>query len=289
MWNHLKTTVLLAALTGVLVYVGRAVGGEAGMVIAFLFAVAMNFSAYWFSDKVLLRVYRAREVSDYEAPELLDLVRDLARRASLPMPKVYLLPQPQPNAFATGRNPEHAAVAVTEGILRLLSPDELRGVLAHELAHVANRDTLISTIAATIAGAISMIANIAQWGLLFGGGRRDDEGGSPIGALVSILVAPFAAMLIQLAISRSREYAADAYGARLVGSGRPLARALLKLERGAELVPAHVAPSTAHLFIVNPLRGGGLSSLFSTHPATAERVRRLEAMDTRGAGAWVRA
>lgn len=289
MWNLFKTTFLMALLTGVLMFAGRALGGPDGMVIAFLLATVMNFGAYWFSDKVLLRMYGAHQVTEYEAPELVGMVRDLAARGGLPMPKVYVIPQPTPNAFATGRNPEHAAVAVTAGILQVLSPDELRGVLAHELGHVRNRDILISTIAATMAGAISMLANMAQWALFLGGTRsHDDDGPSPLGALLTMILAPFAAMLIQFAISRSREYGADAYGAQLVGAGRPLARALRKLETASQRIPAHVDPSTAHLFIVNPLFGrGGLGSLFSTHPSTAERVKRLEAMDqTQGFGAF---
>ncbi|MFZ5480762.1 MAG: zinc metalloprotease HtpX [Myxococcota bacterium] len=281
MWNYFKTTVLMALLTGVFVVVGRALGGDQGMILAFLFAGVMNFGAYWFSDKLLLRMYGAREISQYEAPEIWAMVADLSRRAGIPMPKVYLLPQAAPNAFATGRNPSHAAVAVTSGILEILSPEELRGVLAHEIGHVVNRDTLISTIAATMAGAVSMLAQWAQWALIFGGGRSDEEeGGSPLGGIFAILVAPFAAMLIQLAISRSREYAADAYGAKLVGSGRSLASALQRLEVAAHRIPAHVEPSTAHLFIVNPFGGAhGLLDLFRTHPRTEERVRRLQAMD----------
>ncbi|MDP2315679.1 MAG: zinc metalloprotease HtpX [Pseudomonadota bacterium] len=282
MLNNLKTALLLGLLTGLLVVAGRLLGGQQGMVLAFGFAVVMNFSAYWFSDKVLLRMYGARQIGPDDAPEVYAMVEDLARRASLPMPKVYVLPQAGPNAFATGRNADHAAVAVTAGILQVLSPEELRGVLAHELGHVKNGDILIATIAATLAGAISMLANIAQWGLIFGGGRSDDErGGSPLGLLVTLIVAPFSAMLIQLAISRSREYAADAYGAQLIGEGRPLADALIRLDQANERVPTHADPSTAHLFIVSPLVGRGVSSLFRTHPHTEDRVRRLLELDQR--------
>ncbi|MES2638987.1 MAG: zinc metalloprotease HtpX [Myxococcota bacterium] len=283
MLNHLKTTLLLGLLTGVLVVAGRLLGGTQGMVLAFGFAVVMNFGAYWFSDKVLLRMYGAHEIGPQDAPEIWAMVEDLAKRADLPMPKVYLLPQAGPNAFATGRNANHAAVAVTSGILHILTPEQLRGVLAHELGHIKNGDILISTIAATMAGAISMLANIAQWGLIFGGGRSDDEEGqNPIGLLVTLIVAPFAAMLIQLAISRSREYAADAYGAKLVGEGRPLADALLRLEQGNARMPTQAEPSTAHMFIVSPLVGRGISTLFRTHPHTEDRVERLRALDLAG-------
>lgn len=280
MLNHLKTGVLMALLTALLVGAGRLLGGEQGMILAFVFAAVLNFGTYWFSDKLLLRMYGAREIGPRAAPEIWAMVADLSRRAELPMPKVYLLPQAGPNAFATGRNPGHAAVAVTSGILEILSPDELRGVLAHEIGHIRNNDILLATIAATMAGAISMLANMAQWSLIFGGGRGDDEeGGNPIGLLVGLLVAPIAATLIQLAISRSREYAADAYGAKLVGEGRPLASALLRLERGNDRVPTHATPSSAHLFIVAPLTGSRMAALFRTHPATEERVRRLREID----------
>ncbi len=280
MLNHLKTGLLMALLTALLVGAGRLLGGNQGMVLAFGLAVVMNFATYWFSDKVLLRMYGAHEIGPAEAPEIWAMVQDLSQRAGLPMPKVYLLPQAGPNAFATGRNPKHAAVAVTSGILEILSPEELRGVLAHELGHIRNGDILIATIAATMAGAISMLANMAQWSMIFGGGRSDDEeGANPIGMLIGLIVAPIAATLIQLAISRSREYAADAYGAKLVGEGRPLANALLRLERGNDRVPTHATPSSAHLFIVAPLTGSRLASLFRTHPATEDRVRRLQELD----------
>lgn len=277
--NALKTTALLAALTGLFVAVGRALGGDQGMVLAFGLALAMNFVSYFFSDRIVLAMYRARPVTPAQAPELYRMVESLAREASMPMPKVYVVEDPSPNAFATGRSPAHAAVAVTTGILDLLSERELRGVLGHELSHVLHRDTLVSTIAATIAGAISMLAHWAQWALWAGRGRDDDDrGGNPLGALLAILVAPIAASLIQLAVSRSREYAADLRGAKLHGNPLDLAAALEKIAVGARREPMHAEPATAHLFIVNPLTGGGLSGLFSTHPPTAERVKRLRAL-----------
>lgn len=275
MFNHLKTALLLGLLTGVLVAAGRLLGGAEGMVLAFVFATLMNFGAYWFSDKVLLRMYGARQIGPNDAPEIWAMVDELSRRAGLPMPKVYLLPQEGANAFATGRNPANAAVAVTSGILRILSPSELRGVLAHEVAHIKNNDILIGTLAATMAGAISMLANMAQWSMIFGGGRSDEDRGGGIGAIATMIVAPLAATLIQLAISRSREYAADATGAELAGSGVPLANALLRLERSSEHVPTDASPSTAHMFIVAPFTGGGIWSLFRTHPRTEDRVKRL--------------
>ena len=275
MFNHLKTALLLGLLTGVLVAAGRLLGGAEGMVLAFVFATLMNFGAYWFSDKVLLRMYGARQIGPHDAPEIWAMVDELSRRAGLPMPKVYLLPQEGANAFATGRNPANAAVAVTSGILRILSPSELRGVLAHEVAHIKNNDILIGTLAATMAGAISMLANMAQWSMIFGGGRSDEDRGGGIGAIATMLIAPLAATLIQLAISRSREYAADATGAELAGSGVPLANALLRLERSSEHIPTDASPSTAHMFIVAPFTGGGIWSLFRTHPRTEDRVKRL--------------
>ncbi len=277
MWNNLKTTLLLASLTGLLLFVGRALGGNLGMVAALGVAVVVNVGSWWFSDRLILSMYGAREVDPLQAPQLHGMVRELAGRAGLPVPKVYVIPQAQPNAFATGRDPEHAAVAVTEGILRMLPPEELRGVIAHELAHIRNRDTLISAVAAVAGGAISMLASWAQWALILGSGRNsDEESGSGVGGLVGILVAPIAATVIQLAISRSREYAADAYAARLIGDGRPLARALLRLEDGAAHIPAHAEPATAHLFIVSPFSGGGIFALFRTHPRTEDRVARLQ-------------
>ena len=274
--NTMRTFILLAALTALLVFIGGALGGRNGMFIAFGIALVMNFGSYWFSDKIVLRMYHAQEASP--SSELYSMVRTLATRAGLPMPKVYIIPQAQPNAFATGRNPEHAAVAATEGIMRLLSREELAGVIGHELAHVKNRDILIGTIAATIAGAISMLANMAQWSMIFGGGRSDDEEGNGglIGGLVMIIVAPIAAMLIQMAVSRSREYVADEDGARIAGNPRYLSNALRRLHASAQQLPMDANPATAHMFIVSPLTGRGLTSLFSTHPPMEERIARLE-------------
>jgi heat shock protein HtpX len=240
----------------------------------------MNFVSYWFSDKIVLSMYRAQPVTEAQAPELYGIVRRLSQKAGLPMPKVYVIPDGTPNAFATGRNPEHGVVAVTEGIMRLLAREELEGVIAHELSHIKHRDILTQTVVATIAGAISMLAQMAQWAMIFGGGRRDDdEHGSPIAALVMMIVAPIAAMLVQMAISRTREYEADRGGAAMAGNPYGLANALLKLEQGKQLVPMHdPKPATAHMFIVNPLSGGGLMTLFSTHPPIAERVKRLKEM-----------
>jgi len=279
--NMLKTTFLMALLTVILVTAGGALGGQSAMVTAFLFAVVMNGVSYWFSDKIVLRMYGAKEVEPKDAPKLYRILQDLTLRAHMPMPRVYVIPQETPNAFATGRDEQHAAVAVTEGILDILSESELRGVLAHELSHVKNRDILIGTIAATMAGAISMLANIAQWGLIFGGRSSDDrEGGNPIAALAMIILAPLTAMLVQLAISRGREYGADATGARISGDPLSLANALKKLQRGVEKTPMEANPATAHMFIVSPLTGGGLMTLFSTHPPLEERISRLEMMAT---------
>lgn len=277
--NTLKTVVLLTFMTVLLVFVGAAIGGQNGMVIAFMMALVMNFVSYWFSDKIVLKMYNAQPVTEAQAPDLYAMVRRLTQKAGLPMPKVYIIPEEALNAFATGRNPEHGVVAVTEGIMRALDREELEGVIAHELAHIKHRDILTGTIVATIAGAISMLAQMAHWAMLFGGGRRDDsdEGGSPVVALVMMIVAPIAAMLVQMAISRTREYEADKGGAAIAGNPYGLANALLKLERGAQVVPMHDAkPATAHMFIVNPLTGGGLMKLFSTHPPIADRVRRLK-------------
>jgi heat shock protein HtpX len=277
--NNVKTMVLLVALTLVLVWAGAVMGGKQGMTIAFIFALGMNLFAYWFSDKIVLKMYGAREVTESEAPELYGIVRRLAHKAEIPMPKVYIINGDQPNAFATGRNPAHAAVAVTSGIMGILSQDELAGVIGHELAHVKHRDILISTVAATIAGAISFLAQMAQWAMIFGGGRGDDdEGGSPIAALVMMIVGPIAAMIIQLAISRSREYAADESGARIAGNPHYLANALRKLSQASQKIPMDANPSTSHMFIVNPLSGGGILKLFSTHPPIEERISRLESM-----------
>ena len=279
--NTLKTVVLLTFMTVLLVFVGGAIGGQNGMIIAFMMALVMNFVSYWFSDKIVLAMYKAQPVTEAQAPDLHAMIRRLTQKAGLPMPKVYIIPDESMNAFATGRNPEHGVVAVTEGIMRALDREELEGVIAHELAHIKHRDILTGTIVATIAGAISMLAQMAQWAMIFGGGRRDDsdEGGSPVVALVMMIVAPIAAMLVQMAISRTREYEADKGGASIAGNPYGLANALLKLERGAQVVPMHDAkPATAHMFIVNPLTGGGLMKLFSTHPPIAERVKRLKEM-----------
>src|SRR5215469_4686868 len=278
--NTTKTIVLMVGLTVLLVAIGGAFGGRQGMILAFIFAGAMNMFSYWFSDKLVLRMYNAQEATEAEAPMLWAVTHDLALKMNMPMPRVYVIPSDSPNAFATGRNPNHAAVAATEGILRLLTREELEGVMAHELGHVRNRDILIGTIAAMIAGAISMIANIAQWSMIFGGGRRDDEEGAGgiVGLIAMIIIAPIAAGLIQMAISRSREYEADATGARICGNPLWLANALRKLEVGSQRVPLDANPATAHMFIVNPLRGGGLRNLFSTHPPLEDRIARLESM-----------
>jgi heat shock protein HtpX len=278
MENRVKTVLLLAGLTAFLVFIGKVLGGRSGMYLAFGLAVAMNFFSYWFSDKIVLRMYGAQEVSPAEAPQLHQIVDELAREADIPKPKVYIIPDESPNAFATGRNPEHAAVAATEGIMRLLTPTELKGVLAHEIGHVRNRDILISSIAATMAGAIMILADIARFGAIFGLGRDDDEGPGILGVLVMSIIAPIAAMLIQLAISRSREYLADETGAHLSHNPESLARALEKLSMGVQRAPMNASPATAHMFIVNPLAGRSLMNLFSTHPPIEERVARLRAM-----------
>jgi len=278
--NAVKTTLLLGLLTGLLLWIGQMLGGTQGLVIGLVLAATMNLGSYWFSDRIVLGMYGARALAETDAPDLYRVVRELAVGAGIPMPRVYLVPSESPNAFATGRSPQHAAVAVTEGILRLLTLDELRGVLAHELSHVKNRDTLISAIAATLAGVIMMLARMAQWAAIFGGARRDDrdEGGGALAFLFMIIVAPIAAMLIQLAISRAREYEADATGARLSHAPQSLAAALQKIAAGSERIPLPAGPATAHLWIVNPLSGNWLANLFSTHPPIAERVRRLRAM-----------
>ena len=284
--NQFKTFFLMLVLTVLFILVGTAIGGRSGAIYAFIFAALMNFFTYWFSDKIVLRMYGAKEVSQSEAPELYGIVAELTSKASLPMPKVYTMENDTPNAFATGRNPQHAAVAVTAGILRILSRDELMGVIGHELSHIQHRDILISTIAATMAGAISVLASMARWGAMFGGfGRSDDEEGGGGGNILVVLFvsifASIAAMLIQLAISRSREYLADEGGAHLAHP-LSLAKALQKLEIASQRVPMDANPSTAHMFIVNPLRGGGVLSLFSTHPPIEERVARLEEMARTG-------
>ncbi|MGB9716251.1 MAG: zinc metalloprotease HtpX [Thermodesulfovibrionales bacterium] len=276
--NNLKTLLLLVTLTLILVWAGASIGGKQGMTVALIFALCMNFFAYWFSDKIVLSMYRARKVTESEAPELYRIVRRLAQKADMPMPKVYIIEQEQPNAFATGRNPKHSAVAVTTGIMRILSTEELQGVIAHELAHIKHRDILISTIAATIAGAISYLAQMAQWAMLFGHRGDDDEGGNPLAALVMMIVGPIAALIVQMAISRSREFAADEGGARLAGNPRFLSGALRKLHWASQKIPMDANPATSHMFIVNPLSGGGLLKLFSTHPPIEERIARLESM-----------
>ncbi|MDA8086256.1 MAG: zinc metalloprotease HtpX [Nitrospiraceae bacterium] len=274
--NGLKTTVLLVALTLFFLWVGRLIGGQQGMTIALIFALGMNAFAYWFSDKMVLRMYHAQEVDESTAPELYGIVRRLSTKAGLPMPKVYIIPQDQPNAFATGRNPKHAAVAATQGILRLLTPEELAGVIGHELSHVKHRDILISSVAATVAAAISYLAQMGQWALIFGGGRDRDRDESPLAALLMMFIAPIIAMIIQMAISRSREYSADQSGAELAGNPRFLSNALRKLDYASKRVPMGATPATAHMFIVNPLSGKFLLRLFSTHPPIEDRIRRLE-------------
>ncbi|WP_457573252.1 zinc metalloprotease HtpX [Desulfolithobacter sp.] len=278
MINTVKTFIFMAALTALFMVAGRAMGGQQGMMIALFMAVALNFFAYWNSDKMALAMNHAREVSEVEAPELHQLVTSLARRAGIPKPRVYIIESPTPNAFATGRNPQHAAVAVTRGILQVLNREELEGVLAHELGHIKNRDILISSIAAVMAGAISYLATMAQWAMMFGGTRDDDEGGNPLASIVMMIVAPLAATLIQMAISRSREYLADRVGAEICGSPKALASALNKLANYNKQIPMDVNPATAQMYIVNPLTGGSLANLFSTHPPIEERIRRLLSM-----------
>jgi heat shock protein HtpX len=280
--NTLRTTLLLAGLTAVLLFAGHALGGDTGMFIALVIAAVMNIGSYWYSDKIVLSMYRAREVSAADAPKLYSVVTELAQRAKMPMPKVYIVDSDTPNAFATGRGPDHAAVAATSSLLRMMNREELTGVLAHELSHVRNRDTLISAVAATLAGAITMLAHMAQWALIFGMGRGDDdEEGGIFGMLAMMIIAPIAATLIQLAVSRSREYGADKSGAELSGHPLWLASALGKLEQANEQRPMGRAaqhPATAHMFIVNPLHGFNFARLFSTHPPTEERIRRLRQM-----------
>jgi heat shock protein HtpX len=278
--NWLKTAILMAGIVALFGAIGAVIGGQQGMLVALAIGGALNFAAYWYSDKMVLAMYRAQEVDATSAPQLYGMVRELAGRAGLPMPRVYLIDEAQPNAFATGRNPEHAAVAATTGILRLLTPRELRGVMAHELAHVKHRDILISTVSATIAGAISTLAN---FGMLFGGRANDEEGGggNPVLAILVLVLAPIAAMLIQFAISRTREFGADRRGAEISGDPRALADALAKIDayaRGIPLATAEAHPATAQMMIVNPLSGGGIKGLFSTHPSTDERIARLLAM-----------
>ena len=281
----LRTTLLLGALTGLLMAFGNAVGGSQGMTMALIFAVVMNVGAYWFSDKMVLAAYGARQVTEAEAPQLYRIVHNLALGAGIPMPKVYIIPSESPNAFATGRNPNHAAVAATEGLLRMMNEREITGVLAHELGHVKNRDILISTIAATIAGAVGYLAQMAQWGAIFGGFRRDnDEGGaSGIQLIALAILTPIMAGIIQMAISRTREYAADETGARMCGDPMALASALRKLGMASQRLPMDASPATAHMFIVNPLAGVNFANWFSTHPPLEERIARLETMAGRKA------
>lgn len=279
--NVTKTTLLLGLLTVLFVMAGGALAGQQGMIVAFVFACVMNLITYWFCHKIVLALYRAKPLSEKDAPRVHEIVRDLTMKAGMPMPKIYVIPQEAPNAFATGRNPKHAVVAVTHGILNLLDKEELRGVLGHELSHINNRDILVGTIAATIAGAISMIASMARWGLIFGGGRSSDNRNNPVGLvfmIVMLVLLPIAAMLIQLAISRTREYGADESGAHLTGNPVGLANALKKLQAYSGRRPMNANPATAHMFIVNPLSGQSLMKLFSTHPPIEERVRRLEKM-----------
>ncbi|MBN1849206.1 MAG: zinc metalloprotease HtpX [Deltaproteobacteria bacterium] len=277
MGNWFKTTLLLGALTALIVFIGHLIGGQQGMIFAFILAIGMNFFSYWYSDKIVLKMYRAREVTPSENPRLHEMVSQIAARANLPMPRVYIIPEEAPNAFATGRNPEHAVVAVTEGLLNLMNRDEVMGVISHEMAHIRNRDILIGSIAATMAGAIMIVASMARWTAFLGGGSDDDEGGlGVVGLIVMSILAPVAAMLIQMAISRSREYEADASGASFIGQPYALANALEKLGAYSKRIPMHTnKPNTAHMFIVNPLSGKSLMSLFSTHPPLEERIARL--------------
>lgn len=275
--NALKTTFLLALLSGILVAIGGATGGRSGLIIALAIAVGMNFFAYWFSDKIVLRMYRAIPLTRDQSPQLFDILEGLTSRANMPMPRVYLLPMDAPNAFATGRDPRHAAVAVTHGILKLLNPEELEGVLAHELAHVRNRDVLISSIAATLGAAIMVLARLTIFAEMFGGGvgGRNGRGSNPIALLATLILAPVAAMMIQLAVSRSREFQADASGAELARGPHGLASALQKLEEYGKRIPMPASPATSHLFIMRPLSREAFAGLFRTHPPTRERVRRL--------------
>jgi len=276
MGNQVKTALLLAGMTMFLIFMGNILGGRQGMIIAFLLAVGMNFFSYWYSDKIVLRMYKAQPVTAGQAPELYAMVENIANRAGLPVPRAYIIPQETPNAFATGRNPEHAVVAVTSGLLKLMSRDELEGVIAHEMAHVNNRDILIGSIAATMAGAVMILASMARWGAIFGGGRSDENGGGNIFMLIAMsIIAPMAAMIIQMAISRSREYLADETGARFCGNPEGLARALEKLGAYSRRIPMQAQPQTAHMFIVNPLSGKSLTRIFATHPPLEERVARL--------------
>lgn len=274
--SSFKSVMLLTALTLMVVVFGRALGGQTGMLVALLFALAFNGFTYWYSDQIAIKMTRSKAVTREELPYLYEMVEKLVYRADISMPKLYITPSPQPNAFATGRNPQHSAVAVTEGLLSLLSREELEGVLAHELAHIKNRDVFIGTLAAVLAGVITTLANMAQWAMIFGGIGRDEEEGSGLAALPLIILGPLAAMLVQMAISRSREYLADAAGAEIAGNSQGLSQALIKLHKGSRMIPMQVSPATSHLFIVNPFTGRSMLSLFSTHPPIEERVKRLQ-------------
>lgn len=282
--NGVKTAFLLTLIMVLFLLVGQAVGGQSGLIIAFIFALALNFFSYWYSDKIVLRMYKAKEVTRSQAPKLFGMVEKLVKNSGMPMPKVYIIPSSTPNAFATGRNPSNAVVAVTEGIVRLLRDEELEGVLAHELAHIRNRDILLSTMVATIVGAITYLAFFGRFALFFLGRGGDRDAGAAVGQILMIIIAPIAAALIQMAISRAREYMADAGGAEICGNPRALAGALKKLEMGVARAPMQDAnPSTSHMFIVHPFRGGGITKLFSTHPPIPERIKRLEALARKGA------
>ncbi len=289
--NRMKSLLLLAALTALVLFLGQAIGGQTGLIIAIVFAGVMNFVSYWWSDKIVLRSYNAQEATEADAPELYGIVRDLVQRANMPMPRVYIIPEETPNAFATGRNPQNAAVACTVGLMQMLDRRELAGVIGHELSHVANRDTLIMTIAASLAGALGYLA---QFAMFFGGSSDDDESPNPIALIVGMVIAMIAAPMIQMAISRSREYMADEAGARMTNDPQALASALRNIESWSQQIPIHSGnPATAHMFIINPFTGGGIAKLFSTHPSTDERVARLEALarrpDQSVAGAGYRA
>jgi len=278
--NQFKTFILMSSLTILVVLIGSAIGGQSGMIMAFIFAIVMNGGSYWFSDKIALSMTKSRPITIEDNPELYAMVETLATNANIPMPKLYMIPSAQPNAFATGRNPNHSAVAVTQGLINLLNYDELEGVIAHELAHIKNRDVLISTIAAVMAGIITTMANWAQWALMFGGGNSDDdEAGSFLVALPVIILGPLAAMLVQMAVSRSREYLADSTGSNIAGKSRGLESALLKLEQTSKIIPMNVNPSASHMFIVNPLNSKHIVRLFSTHPPIEDRVRKLQSND----------
>ena len=279
--NTLKTAFFLTLLTLLLVFIGRLLGGNSGMIIALIFAAVLNLGSYWFSDKIVLGMYRAQKIEESDNPRLYRIVKNIALQSKLPMPRLYIIPSDSPNAFATGRNPQHAAVAVTSGIMKILNEEELEGVLAHEMAHIKNRDILIGSIVATVAGAISMLAHMAQFAAIFGGGRDDEDRGGGLAMLFMAIIAPIAALLIQMAISRSREYQADESGARTSHKPLYLANALKKLSYASQKIPMEANPSTAHLFIVNPLSGRGMVNLFSTHPPLEERISRLEELAKR--------